>query len=79
MDIWDKIAEMTEFADKYIESQMVGKSGETWVEFEKIADIHISLVEIFDSNGLSGTFQAIAYPLDGKGNTITDSTYIQLF
>lgn len=79
--IWDKIAEMAEFAEKYIDdykSHFVDDGG-IWVEFEKIADIHISVLEIYDSNGLSGTFQAIAYPLDGQGNTITDSSYIQLF
>ena len=79
--IWDKISEMAEFAEKYIDDykENFGDDGGIWVEFEKIADIHISVLEIYDSNGLSGTFQAIAYPLDGKGNTITDSSYIQLF
>jgi len=78
-NIWDKISEMAEFAEKYIDDykEHFVDDGGIWVEFEKIADIHISVLE--DSSVLSETFQAIAYPLDEKGNTITDSSYIQLF
>lgn len=79
--MWNKIAEMAEFAEKYIDdySKNFVDDGGIWVEFEKLADIHISVLDDEQSNGLSGTFQAIAYPLDGKGNTITDSSYIQLW
>ena len=72
---------MAEFAEKYIDdyAENFRDDGGIWVEFEKLADIHISVLADEKSNGLSGTYQAIAYPLDGNGNTITDSSYIQLF
>ena len=79
--MWNKITEMAEFAEKYIDdyAENFREDGGIWVAFEKLADIHISVLADEKSNGLSGTYQAIAYPLDGNGNTITDSSYIQLF
>jgi len=77
--MWKQIEKMAEFAEKYIDDYIENfrDDGGIWVEFEKVADIHISVLE--NETGISGTFQAIAYPLDGNGNTITDSSYIQLF
>ena len=79
---WKSVFDLSEhYTEKVFayDAENFRDDGGIWVEFEKLADIHISVLADEKSNGLSGTYQAIAYPLDGNGNTITDSSYIQLF
>ena len=74
-NIWTQIEQLEAFAtDKLAEMKKANQS-DAWFTFDDSTDVHI---EEMDDSPVGG-WQAIAYPLDEKGNAILDSFYIQVF
>jgi hypothetical protein len=70
---WSGIDLMIKFANKKIKENP--DITDAWFTFDETTDIHIEQMDDVPVRSL----QAIAYPVDKKGQTIVNSTYIQLF